>query len=170
MWCLLLSPCLAFLLAAGDARLSDDHDHDHDPARKKLEKLASEAVVKFYEAFEGRDLDALLIAVETPWFHDGKTVLSTKEDVRNEFKVLLAKRRDVKQRKVADVKAVFDYGAVRQRTDPADRRLLDQVVKEDDQLVLVVLKPEPGKPGTTENVVVLVKIREGVAKVVGVKN
>ena len=153
-----------------DCYLPDDHDHDHDPARKKIEKLATDVVVKFYEAFESRDLDALIAMVEVPWFHDGKTILLTKDDIRSEFKALLAKRRDVKERKVPDVKAVLTYGSVRQRTDPSDRKLLDQVLREDDNLALVMLKPEPGKTGTTENVVVLVKIKDGVAKVVGVKN
>lgn len=150
--------------------LPDDHDHDHDPARKKIEKLATDVVVKFYEAFESRDLDALIATVEVPWFHDGKTLLLTKDDIRAEFKALLAKRREVKERKVPDVKAVLTYGSVRQRTDPADRKLLDQVLQEDDNLALVILKPEPGKTGTTENVVVLVKVKDGVAKIVGVKN
>jgi hypothetical protein len=141
-----------------------------DPAAKKLQQLAKDAAVKFYESFEGRDLDRLLAIVDAPWYHDGKAVLADKADIAYEFKTLLEKRRSLTIRKVPDVKAVLAYGMVRARTDEKDRKMLDQVIREDDFLVLVMLKPEMGKPGATENVVVIVKVRDGIAKVVGVKN
>ena len=136
---------------------------------KKTVKVTSEVTVKFYEAFESRDLEALMETVEAPWYHDGKAVLHSKDEVRAEFKALLEKRRDVKGKKIADVKGVHCYHTVRERISPGDRKLLDQVVKEDDYLVLVVLKDEQN-PRATENVVVLVRVKDGAGKVLGVKN
>ncbi len=143
---------------------------DGDAARKQIEKVVTQAAVKFYNLFEGRDLEALLTIVDTPWYHDGKSILHSKTEIQSEFKALLDKRRDVKTRKVPDVKTVLAYGSVRERTDPQERKLLDQVLKETDYLVLVMLKPEQGAAGVTENVVLLVKYKDNVAKVIGVKN
>jgi hypothetical protein len=136
---------------------------------KKTVQVTSDITVKFYEAFENRDVDAILETIETPWYHDGKAILHSKDEVRTEFKALLEKRREVKTRKVAEVKGVHCYHTVRERVSANDRKLLDQVVREDDYLVLVQLK-QANSPGTTENVVVLVRVKDGAARVIGVKN
>jgi hypothetical protein len=135
----------------------------------KTLKLTSDITVKFYESFENRDLDAVLATIDAPWYHDGKAVLHSKDEVRAEFKALLEKRRDVKGRKVADVKGAHCYHTVRDRINPNERKLLDQVVKDDDYLVLVVLRAENNSKAN-ENVVVLVRVKDGAAKVLGVKN
>jgi hypothetical protein len=143
---------------------------EQDGPTKKYHKLAQGVTAKFYDAFDQRDLEGLLALVDVPWYHDGKAVLHDKAEIHAEFKSLLEKRRDVKIRKIPDIKAVLPYSAVRERTDPNERKWLDQVIQDQDLLVLVMLKPEAGKIGTIENVVALVKIRGGIAKVVGLKN
>jgi hypothetical protein len=160
--------CHILLLVLCGPVLADGHDQCVH-LDKKLLKLTSDVTVKFYDAFENRDLDALLTTIETPWYHDGKAVLHTKDEVRAEFKALLDKRRDVKSRKAADVKGVHCYHTVRDRISPNDRKLLDQVMKEDDYLVLVILKSEDNAKAA-ENVVVLVRIKDGIARVIGIKS
>lgn len=164
---MILVSLLSFVLA-GSALPQDDHAQCNHLDKKTL-KLTSEVTAKFYEAFENKDLDGLIETIEAPWYHDGKAVLHSKDEVKAEFKALLDRRRDVKGRKTADVKGVHCYHTVRDRISPNDRKLLDQVVKEDDYVVLVVLKDEQN-PKVTENVVVLVRVKDGAAKVVGVKN
>jgi hypothetical protein len=148
--------------------VADGHDQCNH-LDKKTVKITTDVTVKFYESFESRDLDALLATVDAPWYHDGKAVLHSKDEVRAEFKALLDKRRDVKVRKTAGVKGVHCYHTVRDRIPPADRKLLAQVMKDDDYLVLVVLKSD-NDPKATENVVVLVRVKDGVGRVVGIKN
>jgi hypothetical protein len=163
----MISSCLLLVMFCGPAQ-GDGHDQCNH-LDKKTVKLTSDATARFYEAFENRDLEALVATVDAPWYHDGKAVLHSKDEIRAEFKALLEKRRDVKGRKIADVKGVHCFHTVRERISPNDRKLLDQVVKDDDYLVLVILRSE-SNPKVTENIVVLVRVKDGAARVVGIKN
>jgi hypothetical protein len=161
-------PSCLLLLTLCSPPVADGHGQCNHLDKQTM-KLTSEVTARFYESFENRDLDVLMNTVEAPWYHDGKAVLHSKGEVRAEFKALMEKRRDVKGRKVADVKGVHCFHTVRERISPNDRKLLDQVVKDDDYLVLVVLKSE-ADPKVTENIVVLVRVKDGSARVVGIKN
>lgn len=159
---------LALLIAMITPPAADDHGSCQHLDKKTI-KLTTEVTIKFYEAFEKRDLDGLLANIETPWYHDGRAVLHSKVEVREEFKALFEQRRDLGNRKVADAKSVHCYHTVRDRISPSDRRILDQVAKENDYVVLVILRDEQN-PKQMKNVTVIVRVTDGTAKVVGVKN
>ena len=60
---------------------------------------------------------------------------------------------------------------MKDRTAPKDRELLEQVAKDDDYLALVMLKPaESTKNNKSENVVLLVRLKDGKALAIGVKH
>ena len=68
------------------------------------------------------------------------------------------------------MKMVSSYGVMKARMTTKDRELLEQVVKDDDYLALVMLKPAVGVAQKSDNVVLLVRIKDGKASAIGVKH
>ncbi len=162
-------PALLFLAAAPLVARTDPPN----AASNDVDRTAREAADRFLQAVYGRDLEQLMAQVAVPWFHDGKTVLTERADVEQEFKQMQDKRRNDPSVPRWEVRTVIPYRAVRDQTAPAERRMLDQVLSPDDRLVLVHLQRPKAKgadaPPPEETVVLLVKVQGGKALIAGLK-
>jgi hypothetical protein len=130
--------------------------------------LARKAVEKLLKAYKGSDIEGIMDAVETPWFHNGKEVFRERDQLKREFHRELSREKDRAgmQHRITDC---HPYKAVREKLREDERKLADEVLKEDDRVLLVRMgKVVAGEQG--DRVVFLVRIRDGQAKVVGLKD
>ncbi len=137
--------------------------------QKQINKQVSEFARKFYSACEAGQLDTLLGMVSTPWYHDGQTILKTADELRVELKKLIDQR-DTSTKRTPEVKLVAAYVHMKERMSPKDRELLEQVARDDDYLALVMLKPADRAVKQSDNVVLLVRIKDAKAIAIGVKH
>ena len=107
----------------------------------------------------------MLKTVEVPWFHKGDEIIKGREELRKEFESLFAKR-DFKDLKF-EIKKTAAYSSVRDKTMGEERKLLDEVLSGDDRVVLLEIETE--KKGK-EKLILLVKLKDGQGKVVGIKD
>lgn len=138
--------------------------------QKQINKQVSETARKFYTAFESGNLDVMLGMSTVPWYHDGKTVVRTEDVLRVELKKLNDQRETSHGKRVADIKLVAAYALMKDRMPPQDREMLEQVVRDDDYLALVMLKPQDVTNKKSENVVLLVRLKDGKPSVIGLKH
>ena len=122
----------------------------------------------FLRGYQDRDLERIMAEVAVPWFHDGKAVLVERGDLEQELRLLLERRRGEPPTQY-EIATVIPYARVRAQVDAAEQRLLDQVLSADDRLVLVRVRRGSGPSERLEAVTLLVRHRDGVAKVVGLK-
>jgi hypothetical protein len=149
------------LLALGLTALGGE-----EPAQ---EKDPAEAVVTtFMTAFKDKQLDPLMATVAVPWFHNGKTILRDQPAVRQAFETLFAKQKDT-SKIVFAIKKVVPYETIRDAMNDEERGQLDQVMGASDRAVLLVMA-NPARQKPPETVVVLVRVKDGQGKVVGIKN
>ena len=138
--------------------------------QKQLNKQVTEFARKFYVAYENGDLDAVLGMAVVPWYQDGKAIVRTQDELKVELKKFLDQRDTSSGKRVPDIKLVAGFGVMKERTAPKDRELLEQVAKDDDYLALVMLKPSDPNNKKSENVVLLVRLKDGKAYAIGVKH
>ncbi len=139
--------------------------------QKQLNKQVTEFARKFYLAYENGDVDAVLGMAVVPWYQDGKAIIRSQDELKVELKKFLDQRDTSSGKHVPDIKLVAGFGAMKDRTAPKDRELLEQVARDDDYLALVMLKPaESTKNNKSENVVLLVRLKDGKAYAIGVKH
>jgi len=137
-------------------------------ADKSEQTRAEEAATAFMKAVQHKNLDDLLAAVDVPWFHDGKVVIYDVADLRREFEHLFQKRMTSDNTLRFTLRKTVPYKELREKIDPEERKLAEQVLTPQDWLSLVeILHSETGQ---RETVVVFVRQRGGQAKVVGLKN
>src|SRR5262245_21684588 len=72
-------------------------------------KAAAEA---FMKGFQYLNLDDIMKIVDTPWYHDGKTVVYDRKELQTDFGRLLDRYRGSPKVKY-EFKAQLAYGAVR---------------------------------------------------------
>ncbi len=132
-------------------------------AEDKPDDLAKEVVGQFMKALRGNNLEAVLEAADVPWFHDGKKIIKDRDELKKEFKELLDKK-DLKALKF-EIKRVVPYKDVRDQTNEEEQKLLDEVLdrSKDDRVLLVEID---GK----ERVALMVRVREGRAVLVGLRD
>lgn len=141
-----------------------------DDAQKQLQKQVSDFARSFYAAFEKGDVAHLASVSVTPWYHDGQSVITTVDALKAELKKLVEQRDTKAGQRTPEVKLVAAYSVMKERMMAKDRELLEQVVKDDDYLALVMLKPTGRPAQASDNVVLLVRIKEGKASALGVKH
>jgi hypothetical protein len=130
--------------------------------------LAKAAVEQLLKAFKASDINAIMEAVDTPWFHNGKELIKEREQLKREFHKELSRDKDRAglQHKITDN---VTYKSVREKLREEERKLADEAIKEDDRVLLVRIgKDVSGDQG--DKVAFLVRIRDGKAKVVGLKD
>ena len=130
--------------------------------------LAKKAFEQFMQAYKASDIEALMEAVDTPWFHNAKEVIKDREQLKREFHKELGREKDRAglQHRITDCVA---YKTVREKLREEERKLAEEVLKEDDRVLLVRIgKVVTGDQG--DKVAFLVRIRDGKAKVVGLKD
>jgi hypothetical protein len=147
---------LALGLGAASSPLLAADPSGPDPVR--------EAVAAFLSAVKSHDVEAVLASADVPWFHMGQEIVRDATQLRKEFEVLF------RRRNFADLQyqllRTASYGAIRDKSLPPERQLLDEVLKPQDQVVLVSVDCD-GRKG--ERIVLLVKLKGNKGKVVGLK-
>jgi hypothetical protein len=135
-------------------------------AQDDADEQARAAVHQFMKCFKAKDLDGVMAVVQAPWFHKGQRIIRNREEVREAFQGLFAKKEDLDMIRY-DIKTVIAYEAVREAMNDDERMLIDQVLTKSDRVLLLQLeKPNKAK----EIVVLLVAVKQGEAKVVGLKS
>ena len=139
-------------------------------AEKQVHQQVTEFAKSFYTSFENGDSEKLFSMSMSHWYHDGQSIISTSDVLRSELRKFVEQRDTKNGKRVPEVKMVSSYGVMKARMTTKDRELLEQVVKDDDYLALVMLKPAVGVARKSDNVVLLVRIKDGKASAIGVKH
>jgi hypothetical protein len=144
----LVTACLIIVAAAGPA-VAADADAD---------KQAKEIYGQLFKAIKAKDLDGVMKLVDVPWFGLGKGVVKDEKEVKKRFKEFLDNLKDTSELKV-DIKEVMSYAQFREKyKDKKDLlKLLDEMKLTKEDRVIVA-----------SQAAVVVRIRDGKAKVVGV--
>lgn len=154
MWLLI---CLILLPAQNDTE-------------KRVQKHANELARQFYTAYETGQVDRMIPLITLPWYHDGKMVIQQQEMLRQELQKWTEQRNITYGPRQIDVKMVATMAAMKSRMPAKDRSMLEQVAQDDDYIILVMLKPTDTAIKTTENVVLLMRLRDGKPFAIGVKH
>jgi len=133
-------------------------------AQEKNEKLARQAAEEFLKAVKAEDLDATMKAVDVPFFMDGQRNIKDRDELRKEFASIYDKK-DLTQ--IAfEVKEVHAFEKFQDKFSEKDRELLKEVAGKGDFIVHV----EIATPGKKEAVALVVRLRDGKAKVAGLRD
>jgi hypothetical protein len=131
-----------------------------------LEAAAQTVLKDFFRARERRNLDDLMKTVDVPWYHDGKSVITDRKELAQEFHGLLARKGQSK----ADyqVRRLLPYRLLKDRFTADERRMIDSVLTDEDRIALVTVRPAGTDQEST--MLLFVRLRNGQAKVVGIRN
>ncbi len=127
---------------------------------------AKAAVQQFMKAFKAKDLDGVMATVTTPWYHKGEKIIRNRDELRQAFQGLFEKKKDDLEELHYEIKTVIAYDAVREAMNDQERQLIDQVLTKTDRVLLIQIE----KPKMREIVVLMVSLKQGEAKVVGLKS
>jgi hypothetical protein len=153
----------AIMLAIGGSILS---------AADKDEDKAKEAALAFLKAVKAKDLDAAMKTADVPFLtedKDGAKVIDKVDDLKGDLKEKFGKIKDA-ERIPSELGKVVDVTGVRKlfesRTEPVDKKALEQIEKVLGKSGYAVFLIQDGK----ERGALLVRIKDGKAKVVGIPN
>jgi WD40 repeat protein len=154
------------LLAFGGAGAV--HLFDLNPKQASLDDEAKDTATAFVKAVNAKDLKALLPLCDVPWFDanddDGDRIIAKRADLNKDWEKKLAKV-NTGPKATIRVKEIWTYEKARKTADDEKRRkLLDQVLAKEDRVVHV----EVEERGRRFQVTVLVRLRGGKGKVVGI--
>lgn len=141
-----------------------------EAANKQAIKTATEISQRFYAAFENGNVGGLVAMSGIPFYFDGKSIINQQDNLQVEIKKLMDARDLSQGKRVPDIKLVAPYALMKERMPLKERSLLEQVIRDDDYLVLVMLKPVDISIKKTENVVLLARLKDGKAQVIGIKH
>jgi len=134
-------------------------------AQDDADEQAKAAAHQFMKCFKAKDLDGVMTTVQAPWFHKGQRIIRNREEVREAFQGLFAKKEDLGTIKY-EIKTVLAYDAIREAMNDEERKLIDEVLAKTDRVLLLQLE----KPNMAREIVVLlVSLKQGEAKVVGLR-
>jgi hypothetical protein len=162
LWVVLAALCLVCSSSRSKAAQTGDFDL----------KQAKKACETFVHAVIARDLDGLVKITEVPWYEhfDKSRVILKRDDLDKELKKLTTKAQ-APPKVVLEFKDTLTYELVLEKFGanlPAEeRKLLDQVLKKTDYVLEVVINSPEGE--NLAEVVMLVGLRDGKAKVVGLR-
>jgi hypothetical protein len=143
--------CLAALAAARPCRADSD----------KADALAREAVEQFTKAVKAEDVDAVMKLVDVPFFFDGKRVIKDRDELRKEFTDAFDEK-DLTQISV-EIKEIHAFEAIEEKLKENDREMLKEVLAKGDRVVVLEVDSK-------EKVGLAVRIRDGQAKIVGLRD
>lgn len=125
---------------------------------------ASATVDAFVKAMRDENLDAVMATVDVPWFHDGKKILQSKDELRDLF------RKPIQEREFsglkAEVKEVKRFESLRAQASGTTGELLKKVAKNDD--LVFFMKVTVG--AKSDDMVLLVRVKGDVAKLIGLRD
>jgi len=151
----LFGPTLALFAASLTGVAQDDSDEQ-----------AKAVVHQFMKAFKAKDLDGVMSAVTTPWYHKGQKIIRNSEEVRQAFQRLFGNKKEDLEELHYEIKTVVAYETVREAMNDQERQLIDQVLSKSDRVLLIQID----KPKMKEIVVLMVTVKAGEAKVAGLKS
>lgn len=126
----------------------------------KADTLAKEATVQFAEAMKAENIEAVMKIVDIPFFWDGVKNIKDREELKEAFAEVFAEK-DLTQLEYT-IKEIHTVAKVLENFSEKERKLLREVVDKDDRIVLVWTK--------RDGIAVVVRIRQGKAKVVGFRD
>jgi hypothetical protein len=133
-------------------------------AADKDEDKAKEATLAFLKALKAKDLDAVMKTVDVPYLmEDAKDPIAKTEELKDKMRTLLEK---VKPEKIPDdVSKALDATAFRKLAQEKGRlKGIEMMEKAIGKTGFAMLLVKDGK----ERGLVLVRIKDGTAKVVGI--
>ncbi|MEQ8788286.1 MAG: hypothetical protein RIC55_18400 [Pirellulaceae bacterium] len=125
---------------------------------------ASAAVDAFFQAMRAEDLDALMETVDVPWFHDGKKIVESKDELQTQFGGLL-QAKDFSTIK-ATVKQVQAFGPLRDQASGQSGELLKKMAHDSD----LFFHLEIALGEKSDGMILLVRVDDGKAKVIGLRD
>jgi hypothetical protein len=125
----------------------------------KPEQVARVAASDFSKALKAKDLEGALKVVAVPFMKDNGQIVNDQDELRKYLKEAIAAIKDPSTAPV-EIIDVVPYAKARDKANQDDRKASDQVVSKNDLVVFV---------GREKKRIfsVLVRVREGKAKVVG---
>jgi hypothetical protein len=145
-------------LACGVAGSAAPKPKDPEP---NIDALAKEAAEQFAKALNEEDLDAVMKVVDLPFGWDAVKTVKDREGLKEEF-ARVFREKDLTRFRFA-VDEVKTYGDVAPKLSERRKKVLDEVLKNEDRVVFV--KPVPAK--SDDRTGIAVRIREGKVKVIG---
>ncbi len=140
-------------LARGSAAAKEERD--------KADIQAKEVAAQFMKAMKAEDSQAVMKVVEVPFFWDGKKNIKDRQEMERNF-ARVFEEKDLTQIEYT-IKAVHTFGKLPENLlNEKDKGLLKEVLDKDDRIVLVALK--------RDGLAIMVRFREGKAKVVGFRD
>jgi len=134
-------------------------------AQDKTEAQVKEVVGQFTKAVKGKDIVNLMRVQEVPFFFDGKRNITELDELRKLWTGVLEKK-DLAQAEF-QIEEIQVFEKAQERFSEKERELLKDVMKKDDRVVrLSVLQ----KGKTTEGLRLLVRLKDGKAKIVGLRD
>jgi hypothetical protein len=127
----------------------------------KADAQSKEVVEQFMKALKAETTEAALKVADVPFFWDGKEVIKEREELKKAFAQVFAEK-DLTQIEYT-IKEVSTLEKMREKLSEKERELLKDVLEKDDRVVFVELKSDAF-------LAVMVRIREGKAKVAGFRD
>ena len=134
-------------------------------ADEEADKKAREAATEFMNALKAESIEGVLKVAGVPFYEDGHQVIAERDGVEKLVRDLFEKE-DLSSVKF-EISKVHAFEDVREKFSEAKRDLLKGVMADGDRVVQFTLDDDGQKE---EEFLVLVRLREGTAKVVGVED
>ena len=134
-------------------------------ADEETDKKVREAATDFLNALKAESIEGVMKVVDVPFYEDGDSVHKERDGVEKLVRELFEKEElgGVK----FEVVKVHAFAAVREKFSEPKRELLKDVLTDGDRVVQFKIDHD-GQ--TDEDFLVFVRLREGMAKVVGVED
>jgi hypothetical protein len=139
----------------------------------KTEMQAKRAVRQFGKALWAKDLDTLMKHVDVPWYDnlEKNRLIRDRDQLKKELQKLFPDSK-APAKVILSVKDVHTYAEVLEKygkeIDKEERKLLDQVLKQNDLILNVDVKTPEGEQLT--RTLFMVSFREGRPRVVGMRD
>jgi len=125
---------------------------------------ASATVDAFFKAMLEGDLDAVMATVDVPWFHDGKRILESKDELRDILREPIEEKELIGLK--AEVKEVKKFESLRDSASGTTGELLKKVAKDSD--LVFFMKVTVGTKN--EEMLLLVRVKGDGAKIIGLRD
>ena len=124
----------------------------------------SQTINAFIKAMRNHDLDAVMKTVDVPYFHDGKKIIKSEEELRDLFREPLAEKEFSELK--ADIMAVKQFKTVQDSLNGKTGELLKEVAQDDDLMFRLTITWR----SKMEGMMLLVRVTDGGAKIIGLRD
>jgi len=135
-------------------------------ADDEADKKVREAATEFMNALKSESVEGVMKVADVPFYEDGHQVIAERDGVEKLVRELFEKEDDLGSIKF-EITKIHAIENVREKFSEPKRELLKGVMADGDRVVQFKVEHD----GQTEDgFLVLVRVREGMAKVVGVED